>query len=403
MLAPVVYLVVSVTCGNRPTGPTTRSNTPVRMTSLRILSLLFLVLAYPSPGAQAAEKLYVGGAITDLQSGACVSGADVVVFNRDGEVVASTVTDENGEYVLPADWDDCSLKAPPGGKGLLSAAFGLITWPVRMVTRAVGVPASAVLKTAARAAGGAAGGAASAAAVAGTGGVAAAAATSAGSLVGKIATEMVVGDPEDDLEKARKDTAAAQVRVRVWKKGYRDYSGMTGVYLLDRIQNKENADVFSLAAVDAVLLAGADSETKSRAPRTLGVFTRVTVEPAITPPGSTVRVFANIAVPPEALEGTRMVGRDLSSGAQFELRPSREGEWTGVLEIPVNGPYRDHDIVLAAYRSPEAAFRRDKRVEDRAADLGVWDLKRPYPADPAFLVSRNRGHAVVTVTRPSAD
>jgi hypothetical protein len=353
--------------------------------------------------AQCAQSLLVGGTVTDLQTGEVLSDADVVLFNKDGEVAGSCVTDEQGRWTLPAGWDDCGLKAPPREKGLLASAFGVISWPVRTVSRAVGKPTVAVIKTAARAAGGAAGRAATAAAVAGTGGVAAAAAESAGAMVGKIATEMVVGDPEEELEREKeRASSAAQLQVRVWKDGFRDYSGKTGVYLLDRVEDEEEKQEFSLALVDRVHLSAEGSTQASRAPRTMGVFTKVTADPAIAPAGTTVTVTAQVAIAPEVIGATRMVARNLATKDEFELRPDSDGVWRGKFEAPAKGPYRNHEIVLVAYRCPEGELARDKRIEGRAAGLGAWDPKKPFPVDPEFLTSRNRGVVVVTVTRPEA-
>jgi len=221
--------------------------------------------------------------------------------------------------------------------------------------------------------------------------------------VGKIATEMVVGDPEEELEREKeRASSAAQLQVRVWKDGFRDYSGKTGVYLLDRVEDEEEKQEFSLALVDRVHLSAEGSTQASRAPRTMGVFTKVTADPAIAPAGTTVTVTAQVAIAPEVIGATRMVARNLATKDEFELRPDSDGVWRGKFEAPAKGPYRNHEIVLVAYRCPEGELARDKRIEGRAAGLGAWDPKKPFPVDPEFLTSRNRGVVVVTVTRPEA-
>lgn len=348
-----------------------------------------------------AESLVATGLVTDAVSKSPVEGATVVVFNPKGEVVGTSVTNDAGEWAIPAAWDDCHLKKPSGGGGLFSSILGVITWPVRTVVKVVAPPAGAAVKSAARTAGGVAMAGVGVAAAAGAGPVAIAAAGSAANTVGRYAAGQMIGDekPEQENGKSVPKSLSGQVMVRVCKPGHKDYSGSVGIYMLDRVQSGDDKPV-TVAIGDPVKLASDESATISSAPREVGIFQQVVTEPAVVPGGSVVRVRARIQIPDEVIPSVWMVGKDLSTRKEFVLLPRKDGWWEAALEIPPKGPYRNHEITIAAYRTLDEHKKRDGEIEKRIGRAGAWDPEKPFPVDPAILMCRTRGYAVVTVTKP---
>lgn len=359
-----------------------------------------LVLAVPACSPVAAD-LVTGGAVVEASGGAPVTGATVAVFDDEGEVVGTDITDADGTWAIETEWDHAHLKAPSRGGGLFSSLLGIVTWPVRTTARVVGGSAKVLFKSAARAAGGAAAAGASVAAVAGAGPVAQAAIGQVGRTVGRAASEAVVGKPDDELDdrKPDNDPAPGQVMVRVWKQGQKDYLGPTSVYTLERLRDEKGHDV-DVATVDPVLLAVKDSGERSSAPRRYGVFTDVQADPAIAEGGATVRITAIMPLPEEMASSTAMVAWDLTSQQRVQLTRQSGETWEGQMELPRKGPYRNHDLTIVAYRVPNDKGERDEKLEGRIWDKDAWDMEKPYPVDPALLVSRNRGHVIITVTKP---
>ncbi|MEI6913860.1 MAG: carboxypeptidase-like regulatory domain-containing protein [Armatimonadota bacterium] len=348
-----------------------------------------------------AVDLMTGGVVVDAQSGSLVSGATVAVFNDKGEVVGTDITDSDGAWQLNTGWKEAHLKAPPSGGGLFSSMFGVLMWPVRTTARVVGRPAKNVLKGAARAAGGAAVAGAGAAAVAGGGPVAIAAAGHVGRTIGQAAAGSVVGMPNPDGTgyNQRKSSNLGQVRIRVWKQGHKDYNGTTRVYSLDRVEDEEKKD-YHVATVDPVKLAGQPSTIESSAPSEFGIFRNVSSDPVIVLSGVSVRLRAEITLPREIDSSVIVTAWDLTSKKNVQLMRSTGDFWEGMLEIPQKTPFRNHDISIVAYRIPLINGQRDHKLENGLWDKGAWDIKKPFPVDPAILACRNRGYTVITVTKP---
>lgn len=339
-----------------------------------------------------------GGVVVSADSRTPVAGATVAVFTRDGEVIDTDQTDENGQWAVEIGWQDAKLNSPPKGRGLFSSIVGAVTWPVRTAATMVGVPAKAAVKSAARAAGGAAVAGAGVAAAASGGPVAVAAASKAGETVGRYAAGQVVGN-EEDLAQKRRAERAAQLLVRVWKPGFKDYTGLAGVYLVDQVQ-QQKGQPFNLAYVDAVELAAQTAKENSTAPETFGVFKQVLAEPGICEGGLTVKVTAEMPVPPEVQDEVRMVGKDLTTGQTFAVPPSHGDWWEGYLPLSEKGPFRNHQITLVAYRQPQPDKQRDEDTERAIDKKGAWDQRKDFPVDPALLACRDRGAVLITVTRP---
>lgn len=365
--------------------------------------LAVLVCALAASGPAVGAKLMAGGVIVDAAGEAPVPGVTVAVFNDDGEVVATDVTDEEGLWAAPVEWGHCQLKEPPRGGGLFSSIVGVATWPVRQVVGVVSVPAKAALKTAIKAAGGAVAAGGAAAAVAGGGPVAIAAAGAAGKTISNYTLDRVVGDPEEELEAARQTGVKnAQVTVRVWKPGAKDFSGSLGIYMLDQIQGEDSKEL-PLAVTDAVLLADESSGAASKPQRLFGIFRNVSASPLMAEAGSSITVSANLVVPAEIAGAVHVVGHDLETDQDFVLLQTAAGVWQGQLLVPEKGPFRNHRITLVAYRSLQEAGLRDAKQEDRIEKQGAWDPGKPFPVDPAVLACRNRGMVQVTVFRPAED
>ncbi|BCW99869.1 MAG: hypothetical protein KatS3mg024_2696 [Armatimonadota bacterium] len=369
----------------------------------RLCVLLSLALAAALPAS--AAGLVSGGQVLDAADGRPLAGATVAVFDDRGEVVGTDNTDADGVWAVPVDWAHCHLKAPPGGKGLFSTVTGVVLWPFRIVSDIVVTPASSAIKGAIKAAGGAAAAGVGVAAAAGAGPVAAAAAGAAARTVGSYAAEQVVGDPDEDLEHNKMKPlqssrgATGQVRVRVWKKGFQDYTGVTGVYLLSSIRMEEGRHV-PLALTDAVQLARSGSGLTSSAPVRFGWFRRVEADPAVAPGGSRVRLSAEITLPREAAERAWVIARNLTTRKDYVMIHAGGDVWQADIDAPERGPFRNHEIAIVAYRSPLEDGGRDRGAEGRMDRQGAFDPKKPFPVDPALLLSRNRGYTVVTVTRP---
>ncbi len=370
--------------------------------SYTLLVLLSLALSAVLPAS--AARLVAGGQVLDAADGRPLAGATVAVFDDRGDVVGTDDTDADGVWAVPVDWAHCHLKAPPGGKGLFSTVTGVVLWPFRMVSDIVVTPASSAIKGAIKAAGGAAAAGVGVAAAAGAGPVAAAAAGAAARTVGSYAAEQVVGDPDEDLEQKMKPLqssrgATGQVRVRVWKKGFQDYTGVTGVYLLSSILMEEDRHA-PLALTDAVHLARSGSGLTSSAPMRFGWFRRVEADPAVAPGGSRVRLSAEITLPREVGSGVWMIARNLTTRKDYVMIHAGGDLWHADLDAPERGPFRNHEIAIVAYRSPLEDGGRDRGAEGRLERQGAFDPKKPFPVDPALLLCRNRGYTVVTVTRP---
>ncbi len=365
-----------------------------------------LLLAHGGECGAAPDDLIASGVVVDVATGSPMQGVTVAVFDDRGEVVGTDVTDGDGLWAVPVEWDHSHLKAPPSRGGLFSALVGVVIWPVRMASDIIITPAGSALKGAIRAAGGAAAAGASVAALAGAGPVATAAAGAAAKTVGSYAAGQVVGEDDGEQEGTQRDTMkpvkgslSGQVRVRAWKSGHKDYSGVTGVYRLDQLRLDEDK-VAPLALCDAVALASLDSPLASSAPRVFGIFTRVSAEPAITAAGSEVRLTADIALPEELLRSVWMIARNQATRETFEMKRTGGTRWEASIPIPSRGPFRNHEVTIVAYRSPLEDGGRDKGAEGRIEDRGGWDPKKPFPVDPALLACRNRGYAVITVTKP---
>jgi len=369
----------------------------------RFILLLCIALAAGTPCA--AARLVAGGQVLEALDGRPLPGATVAVFDDRGEVVGTDVTDADGVWAVPVDWAHCHLKAPPGGRGIFSTVTGVVLWPLRIVSDIVVTPASSALKGAIRAAGGAAAAGVGVAAAAGAGPVAAAAAGAAARAVGSYAAGQVVGDSDEDLEPRKLQpvpasrAATGQVRVRVWKKGYQDYSGVTGVYLLSSVRVDGDREA-PLALTDPVLLARSGSALTSSAPARIGWFRRVEADPAVAPGGSRVRLTAEITLPVEAGSRVWVIARNLATRKAYPMSRVSGDVWEAVLDVPERGPFRNHEISIVAYRSPLEDGSRDRGAEGRLERQGAFDPKKPFPVDPALLLCRNRGYAVVTVTRP---
>lgn len=349
--------------------------------------------------------LAAGGVVRNAETGKPIPGVTVAAFNQDGKVVDTDITDEDGLWVVEVGWREAHLKEPPRGRGLFSSIVGVVTWPVKQVVNVVNRPLKAVLKGAAKAAGGAAAAGATVAAVAGAGPVAAAAAGAAGSRVGQYAVEQVVGDEDEAieemrLEKLKNAELAGQVRLRVWKEGYRDFTGAASVYLLDQVRD-ENDRTISLAYVDPILLASANSGHASSAPREIGLFQEVTASPAIVPAGQSVKVRARIQIAREIKDQVVMLARVVESSDEFQLYPAGDGWWEGTWDIHEKARRRNYQVAIVAYRTPKEDVSRDRGLEGRVAKSRAWEPGRPFPVDPAVLASRNRGYVVVTVTDPT--
>lgn len=348
--------------------------------------------------------LVAGGVVRNAKTGKPIEGVTVAAFNQDGTVVDTDTTDEDGLWVTEVGWREAHLKEPPRGRGLFSSIVGVVTWPVKQVVNVVNRPLKAVLKGAAKAAGGAAAAGATAAAVAGAGPVAAAAAGAAGSKVGQYAVEQVVGDEEEAeeemrLEKLRTAELSGQIRLRVWKEGYRDFTGAASVYLLDQIRDENDREI-SLAFIDAVLLAPSNSGLGSSAPREIGLFQDVTASPAIVPAGQSVKVRTRIKIAREVKDQVVMLARVVESSDEFQLYHVGDDWWEGTWDIHEKARRRNYQVAIVAYRTPKEHVTRDKGLEGRIARSRAWEPGRPFPVDPAVLACRNRGYVVVTVTDP---
>lgn len=376
--------------------------------ALNFVRIVCIALLLAQGGVCGAEPddLIASGVVVDVATGSPMQGATVAVFDDRGEVVGTDVTDGDGLWAVPVEWDHSHLKAPPKGGGLFSAVVGVVTWPVRVASDIIITPAGSALKGAIRAAGGAAAAGASVAALAGAGPVATAAAGAAAKKVGSYAAGQVVGEDDEEQEGTQPDTMkpvkgalSGQVRVRAWKSGQKDYSGVTGVYKLDQIRLEEDK-LAPLAVCDAVALAPSGSPLATSAPRVFGIFKDVSAEPAIAPAGSSVRLAADIAIPEELLGSVWMIARNQATRETFEMKRTGGTRWEASIPIPSRGPFRNHEVTIVAYRSPLDDGGRDKGAEGRIEDKGGWDPRKPFPVDPALLACRTRGHAVITVTKP---
>lgn len=366
--------------------------------ALLVLAAAAALLGAAGP-AEAGDKLMTGGVVVNALTGQPLAGVTVAVFDDKGAVVGTDVTDDQGRWALETTWGICHLKEPPGGRGLFSSIVGVVSWPVRTTARVVGRPVKSAIKSAARAAGGAAVAGATVAAASGAGAVAIAAAGAAGKTVGTYGVEKVVGDPDEDIQEDARRQASAQVRVRVWQTGFKDYSGMAGINLLDTVSDDDSKEV-SLAVTDTVKLAPGDSTLASRAPREVGIFRNVTANPAIVVAGSKVKLEMDIALPQIDEGWIWVIGKNLTTGQDLILRNAGGDRWDGVVDIPAKGPFRDHKLAFVAYRTRDAKGERDRKIESQIDKQGGWDPEKPFPVDPAILASRNRGYAVITVSKP---
>lgn len=338
----------------------------------------------PAEGAEqpaAPPKEIVHGSVVDLVTHQPLAGATVAVRTRNGKVLAWGKTNAAGEFDIEGSYVEHVRL--PDYRDKSPGLFGQIARGAGRVFRIARHNIGRVVRPAAKAAGAAVGGAIGA--------------DVAGAVAGAVAPV-----PESVLPEVPDEDGPGVFIAKVVCPGYQDYQGPVQAYWMDPPDDEgDNTLDFWL---DPIALAPRtdDKESKLRSgPR--GEFMRLrqaALEPSIAPRNSSFTISVRLTIPPEAVEGIKVIARSDRTEEMVPLEPVAEdpGLFRGQMKVGAEWPLNDQKIILLALRSVPASADgpRSAVPEVLAEKLSLWKARK-FTFDPQILASRDREELTLTV------
>lgn len=352
------------------------------------------------------------GQVVDVTTGKPIAGATVAMEDASGRVLAWTVTNKDGDYVLPADPLTCLHLRPSKGKGLLQkvcdACGAILMAPVRVAGTAVEVVKQAASPQAIE-------------------NVAVAAATGDPLPVIGQAEQTALNTLRDVQQNGLTNSKAEAVRssfastratrtkppkqtlqpgqalIAVEAPNYDMERGPSAEYWMEPPVLTSIGPVGPLAWLQTVKLAPVNGKAKCAMGSECVKLAEGSAVPSLAPAGSSVKVTATLQGPPELLPEIRVYARVNTTRGAAELKPDKAGSatYTGSLPIDPKAATGPATIGIIALRAQPLDLRLKPSKQDplllfvqRMSDL---DPKRPFEFDPRIMAAQNRLELDLTI------
>ena len=343
--------------------------------------------AGPMTKACAEETVWATGRVLDA-GGKPVAGALVAVYDDQNKVADYAKTDAQGEYALAVPRHLLHLDKKRVGfatqvfngvSHFVGDAAGFVANPLRAGVHAI---------TSSQAAGIAGGPIAQGGVLAG------------GVVVDQLLFKMT---PQHKTPAAGARKQPGSLLIKAVAPDSHDLLGIAQVYWAQQEVFRAGGKQSKTLAVwvDPVKMAGADTETESKAASDFLRFTSARLEPSIAEVGQTVRITATLPAPPAPAVYVTVVARNNRTGQKWELAPIGNNRYAGEFTVDKRFSRDDQTISVIAYAAQPDAPGRRKNVESAIEGAGLWDARKPYHYDPLLVVSRNRADLTLTVVEPA--
>ncbi len=335
-----------------------------------------------APKANAEETVWATGRVLD-SGGKPVAGALIAVYDDSNKVADYAKTDAQGEYALAVPRHLLHLDKKRTGfatqvfngvSHFIGDAAGFVANPLRAGVHAV---------------------TSSQAALAG-GPVAQGGVLAGGVVVDQLLFKMIP-QHKPTQEEARKQPGS--LLIKAVAPDSHDLIGVAQVYWAQQEVFRAGGKQSKTLAVwvDPVKMAGADTDSESKAASDFLRFTSARLEPSIAEVGQTVRITATLPAPPAPAIYATVVARNNRTGQKWELSPVGNNRYAGQFTVDKRFSRDDQAISILAYAAQPDKPGRRKNVESAIEGSGLWDARKPYRYDPLLVVSRNRADLTLTV------
>ena len=340
------------------------------------------------------------GKVLDI-NGKPVPGATVAIQGKDGKIMVWTLTNDAGEYSLPADPKDVLHLRPSKRKGLLEqcarAVGDVVTAPIKAAGTAVANPGKTLAAAAVSAATG------TPVALAAQMAIPGATNRSLVQETEKKAKEMGARAAVGDLPQTKAKTEAkGEAHILVSAPSFKAVTGAAGAYWMESASPEAERPVGMQAWLETIHLAPAASDKKSEVAQEAVRLTDAILEPIPVTTGGTVGIAVRLQAPPGLERRLRIFAREARTSTVVELfAREEEGKkedgkalFIGTMALDPRIPAGETIISIAALRIEPVEVKLDKQKADPlfafVRRLDDMQASKTYEYDPRIMASENR-------------